>query len=548
MAPITKTLLISLLACTALAAPSHHGTYKHRHRKHATGTGSGKPCTSGAPYALGNSTAVGPTGTGTGAASVPVVYSTMVVLPIPASDTAAAAAMTTPAGVNHGVIGSETDSECPPGTVYVTASNTMTVTVPYEGVSSNNAAGAATSTAVDSSSPSATSGAPYGLSNATDIAGPSNTGDSPIAQSTAGTAPPNHPYNTWTAPLVSPPAETPSSTAAAAASSSTTSTVPAPLPTEPASSPAPVPTESATSPVPVVPSSPAPVAYTPPAAEPAVSSTAAAKAPTSAKAPASAPAQPTPVDSNAAPPSGAKRGLVYNTAALCAPLESSNAISWAYNWGSDSAGLSTSLEYVPMLWGLGGQQDNFVANTKAAIAKGSKYIMAFNEPDMVQKYGGSDINPSDAAKAYKQYMQPFKGQAALGAPAVTNANQTSPPMGIPWLKEFTKQCGGDCPVDFYPLHWYGWANGSPQDQAKVFKEYILTAKSQLGGKSVWVTEFSALPLEDQTVNSAFMDIVLPWLDSADSGVDRYSYFMVSDGSLVQGGSLTAMGKAYVSDS
>lgn len=552
MHSITKALFVSLLASTALAAPSY-GTYKHKHHRHSTGTGGPRvPCSSKGPYDLGNSTAVGPTGTGTGAPAVPVIYSTMVVVPLAATTDAAAAAMTSRLGVNKGGIGSntttDTASDCPVGTVYVTASNTITVTVPYGGRSST-AAAAATSIPANAS---------YGPSNATDAVGPSDSPDSTTAPSdmAAGTVAPTKPYNTWTAPLVSPPT-VPTTTAAAVALPSTTTTVPAPVDTAPASLPAPVDTppassstapasSPASSPAPVA-SSPAPAAYTPPAAAQAVSSTAAAKAPASAKA--SAPAAPstTTVATPATPASGVKRGLVYNTASLCAPLESSAAVSWAYNWGSSSDGLSSSLDYVPMLWGLGGQQDNFVANTKAVIAAGAKYIMAFNEPDMVHKWGGSEINPTDAAAGYKQYMQQFAGKAQLGAPAVTNANQSGPNyMGIPWLKEFNNQCNGGCQVDFYPLHWYGWADGAAKDQAKAFQDYVLAAKAELGGKPVWVTEFSALPLEDQTVNSAFMDIVLPWLDSSASGVDRYSYFMVSDGSLVQGGGLTAMGKAYLS--
>ncbi|MCJ1248456.1 hypothetical protein MMC30_005674 [Trapelia coarctata] len=533
MPSFTKALLVSLLASTALAAPSY-GTYKHKHHRHSTGTGGHRvPCSSKGPYDLGNSTAVGPTGTGTGAPSAPVMYSTMIVLPMAATTDAAAAAVTSPLGVNKGGIGSntttDTATDCPAGTVYVTASNTVTVTVPYGGGSST-AAAAATSTP---------STADFSQGN------PTGSSDSTTADTTAGTVAPNKPYNTWTAPLVSPPAS-PTTTEAAVALPSTTTIVAAPADTAPASSPAPVDTPPASSPAPAA-SSPVVPPYTPPAAAQVVSSTAAAKASATAKAPAPAAPSTTTAATPVSPPSGVKRGLVYNTASLCAPLESSAAISWAYNWGSSSDGLSKSLEYVPMLWGLGGQQDNFVANTKTAIANGAKYIMAFNEPDMVHKYGGSEINPSDAAAAYKQYMQQFAGKAQLGAPAVTNANQSGPNfMGVPWLKEFTKQCNGGCQVDFYPLHWYGWANGSPKDQAKAFQDYILAAKAALGGKPVWVTEFSALPLEDQTVNSAFMDIVLPWLDSLASGVDRYSYFMVSDGSLVQGGGLTAMGKAYLS--
>ena len=197
-----------------------------------------------------------------------------------------------------------------------------------------------------------------------------------------------------------------------------------------------------------------------------------------------------------------------------------------------------------MLWGLGGQQSDFVKNTQAAIASGSKYVLGFNEPDETSNYGGSQLTPQAAATGWQTYMAQFRtGGVQLGSPGVTNANSTSPLMGIPWLQAFDEACAGACPYDFVVLHWYGWSGGTAQQQASAFQTYITAAKQELGNQPIWVTEFSAVPTMDQSLNSDFMAIVLPWLDSAESGVDRYSFFMVASNGITEG---QPMGTAYLS--
>jgi hypothetical protein len=57
------------------------------------------------------------------------------------------------------------------------------------------------------------------------------------------------------------------------------------------------------------------------------------------------------------------------------------------------------------------------ANANAAIAAGSKYLLAFNEPDLSSQ---ANMSPSQAAASYKKYMMPFAGKAKLVSPAITN--------------------------------------------------------------------------------------------------------------------------------
>ena len=203
-----------------------------------------------------------------------------------------------------------------------------------------------------------------------------------------------------------------------------------------------------------------------------------------------------------------------------------------------------------MLWGT--NSNGWIANAEAAIAAGSDSVMAFNEPDQPTKYGGSQITPGDAATLYKAQMGPLAGKALLGGPAVSNGNTTTPTLlGVPWLEQFLSACTG-CQIDFMPLHWYGWNGGTAAQQATVFKQYVTDFATQVqaagGPGKFWITEFAALPISDAQINADFLAIVLPWLDNEAGMVDRYSFFMASNGDLLSGGGLSASGQAYTSDS
>ncbi|MCJ1316468.1 hypothetical protein MMC15_001789 [Xylographa vitiligo] len=531
MARLTTAVFFSLLASVALAAPK----LKHQHHHHrGTGTGTGYPIPtgSGSPYSISNTTWYGPTGTGF--PSIPVVFSTVYVSPLPVSEAPVPASSVVAAKV----VAPNSVVPCglPPATV--TASNTVTVTV-----AGSSAAGAASSSVV-----SVLSGPPYSIGNATTWGPTGPTG------SNGPTA-----YPTWTAPLVIPPAYSSSSAAALPASPSSSSssaaayTPPAytpPAPASSASSAAAYTPPAVSSTTTTSPSSSSVAAYTPPAS---TFTTSTAILPASSPPPARpvAPATTSTAATPASPPSGAKRGIVYNTATLCAPFASSTAISWGYNWAASAGGLASSLNYIPMLWGLkDGLQDSFVADATAALAAapaGEKFILGFNEPDEQAQYGGADLDPASAAGNWTQYIQtPFAGAGVrFGSPAVTNANSTAPLMGAPWLTQFLAACAG-CTVDFVVAHWYGWAGGSAAEQAAAFQAYVLAFHAQFA-RPVWVTEFSALPLTDQATNAAFMALVLPWLDAQPASVvGRYSYFMVTDGELLSGTSLSQMGEAYLS--
>jgi hypothetical protein len=62
-------------------------------------------------------------------------------------------------------------------------------------------------------------------------------------------------------------------------------------------------------------------------------------------------------------------------------------------------------------------------------------------------------------------------------------------------------------------------------------------------RPVWITEFQGPSLEEEEI--AFLEEVLPWLDSQDY-LHRYAYFMAAEGSLISGHVLSRIGETFTS--
>lgn len=230
-----------------------------------------------------------------------------------------------------------------------------------------------------------------------------------------------------------------------------------------------------------------------------------------------------------APVAGGKRGIAYNNPAFTFPFTSGQ-VSWAYNWDSVPSGsIRTGLEFVPLLWGMGSDHTSqWSAHASAAIASGSTHLLGFNEPDLGSQ---SNMDVATAVAGWKQYMEPFAGKALLISPAVTNGGS---PMGLTWLQNFIQQCT-NCNIHCVAIHWYDSATN-----LAYFKNHVTQAHT-LTGKCIWLTEFAGSGTTDQQV--AFIQQATAWLDSQPF-VERYAYFMASQGSLINGNGLSALGTAY----
>ncbi|QDS71676.1 hypothetical protein FKW77_008023 [Venturia effusa] len=223
---------------------------------------------------------------------------------------------------------------------------------------------------------------------------------------------------------------------------------------------------------------------------------------------------------------GGKRGIAYNSPSLAKLLIGKS--QWAYNWASVNGGLASGVEFLPMLWGAGTEKTGtWVKDATAGIAAGATALLGFNEPDHTEQ---ANMSPQAAATAFKTHMTDnFAGKAKLVSPAVTNGGGS---MGLGWLKSFMSLCT-DCKIDAIAIHWY-----DSSSNVDYFKQHIQDAHSQFG-LPIYLTEFGTTDGNDQ----AFLAAVLPWLDSQDY-VQKYAYFMASDGKLISGTSLSAAGNTY----
>jgi hypothetical protein len=205
-----------------------------------------------------------------------------------------------------------------------------------------------------------------------------------------------------------------------------------------------------------------------------------------------------------------------------------------------------TLNSVPMLWGLPSGDDS--SWTDAVQTAGTKNILGFNEPDLTYS-GSANILPADAAQGYKTYMEPFNGTVRIGAPNVLWNNYDSSSSGgdyssRTWTSYFMGNCT-DCHFDFACIHWYQDCDpGNGQSGADWFTSNVTDAYNTLN-LPIWITEFQCYG--DDSQQAAFLDDVIPWLDSQEY-VERYAYFGVFPDYLLNdaGNALSEAGQAYSS--
>jgi hypothetical protein len=236
-------------------------------------------------------------------------------------------------------------------------------------------------------------------------------------------------------------------------------------------------------------------------------------------------------------PVSGKRGISYNSASLADTFSSAcESCAWAYNWGSASDGLSADVAYIPTLWGPNGDFPTwFETNGPKAVAAGAPAIFSFNEPDFPTQ---ANCPAPEAAVQHAKYLGEYKGKVPVGAPSVTNSGEGG--KGLEWLSLFVESCANTegCHYDFCNLHWY-----SEVEYANTLFEHLEKGHEICGGKPIWLTEFR--PAGSEEAINDFIREVVPELDALEY-LHGYAYFMVSDGELMAGESLSSAGQAYAS--
>ena len=210
--------------------------------------------------------------------------------------------------------------------------------------------------------------------------------------------------------------------------------------------------------------------------------------------------------------------------------------SWLYNWGNGQNS-NVDWEYAPMSWGWNAAE---VADIATYTGKyNSTHVMSFNEPDncavgsqsgqYITGYNGSKLCDTDAAVFYHKNL--MKTGMRLVSPGCTE--DASRATG--WLKEFyDKATLQDIRIDVIAVHWYDWGNNPTVNTnptaAQVFARFqnYITTIHNLYGLPIWITEFNANPARNQTINSGFMALALPWLESLDY-IERYNWFPYNTG-------------------
>lgn len=162
-------------------------------------------------------------------------------------------------------------------------------------------------------------------------------------------------------------------------------------------------------------------------------------------------------------------------------------ITWYYNYGSFPSPAFSDLsqdafEFVPMMWGVNvdnPDEDTFFNEVKGLVDSGRNitHVLGFNEPDGPFAYGGSDIQPAVAARAWVANFEPLGDMGIkLGLPACTGGWD-----GMPWLRQFLGNCSelvstGDdkknCTWDFIPVHWYDNFEGLASHIGERRAEYV----------------------------------------------------------------------------
>ncbi len=195
---------------------------------------------------------------------------------------------------------------------------------------------------------------------------------------------------------------------------------------------------------------------------------------------------------------------------------------WHYNWSN--AGVSNiERENTPMSWGKGGADDPSDIELYKSKYK-TAHVLAFNESDNCEDQSGQygDLCNTDVAVAtYENLMK-------TGLRLVSPSGRENAPFG--WLKEFyDKATAQNVRIDVIGVHWYDWGsnpknspNADPQQVFNRFKNYLQQVYD-LYQLPIWITEFNANINRTTSVNKAFMELALPYLESLDY-VERYAWF------------------------
>ncbi|KAF2828211.1 hypothetical protein CC86DRAFT_206811 [Ophiobolus disseminans] len=205
-------------------------------------------------------------------------------------------------------------------------------------------------------------------------------------------------------------------------------------------------------------------------------------------------------------------------------------LSWYYNWSpyaNTNQIPADRLQFVPMIHGIDATQSSQTEQVIRGLPQSSTHLLSFNEPDGTTGSGGSSIKPEDAAKAYIEYVVPFRtGKSGGRNWKISHPVTTGSPNGLNWLRKFNESCykidkTNGCPTDFIAAHWYGAYVGLTA-WLGTLNEFYNTNSSSSSDLKIWVTEM-AVPQQSADATTQMMNQTLPYLDKLEY-VEKYAWF------------------------
>lgn len=180
-----------------------------------------------------------------------------------------------------------------------------------------------------------------------------------------------------------------------------------------------------------------------------------------------------------------------------------------------------------MIHGIDATQDSQTEGIIKGLPSSSTHLLTFNEPDGTTSSGGSSISAEEAARAYMDYVVPFRtGESGGRNWKISHPSTTGSGNGLEWLRSFNESCyeidsENGCPADFIAAHWYGEFAGLA-GWLGTLDEFYNTNSTRSEPMKIWVTELG-LPQQSADATLAMMNQTLPYLDNL-TYVERYAWF------------------------
>jgi len=207
---------------------------------------------------------------------------------------------------------------------------------------------------------------------------------------------------------------------------------------------------------------------------------------------------------------------------------------WYYKWNAILEwGQETNSpygEYAPMCFGAGGTFADDIANYLAMDQV--THLLGFNEPDDCNGQSGQWYGLCQVTNAVGYFQELQKAGLRLGSPSGTEATANN---STTWTSQFIQLCdAAGIRVDVACLHWYDWGgsptttpNANPDLVLRRFKQYLSHAY-HMYRRPIWITEFNANLNRVTSVQDAFLQNAMEWLDAV-GYVERYAYYQPNSG-------------------